>query len=76
MVPGQAMDDAMEVLESLAEPVDVNDTEQMVELVNSCLGTKFVSRFGDMICRMAIDAVRKYVSYLLSFPFFSQWQKM
>jgi hypothetical protein len=27
------MDDAMEVLESLTEPVDVNDTEQMVELV-------------------------------------------
>jgi hypothetical protein len=29
----------------------------MLDIVRSCIGTKFVSRFGDMVCELALDAV-------------------
>jgi hypothetical protein len=31
----------------------------MRTLIRSCIGTKFVSRYGDLICDMALDAVLK-----------------
>jgi len=53
----KALDDALEVIESKAVTLDVSDREKMMSIVRSSIGTKFVSRFGDMICNMAYDAV-------------------
>mmetsp|Transcript_27584 Transcript_27584/g.88702 ORF Transcript_27584/g.88702 Transcript_27584/m.88702 type:complete len:529 (-) Transcript_27584:99-1685(-) len=52
-----ALDRALKVCESLAVEVDIHNREQMVRLVASSIGTKFVSRFGELMCNMAIDAV-------------------
>ena len=53
----KVMEVAEQSLKRLAIPVDVNDAKQMLTLVKSTLGTKFVSQFGDQIAQMAIDAV-------------------
>jgi T-complex protein 1 subunit gamma len=55
----QALEDALAICESIAVSVDVSDSERMRSLIRSCIGTKFVSRYGDLICDMALDAVMK-----------------
>lgn len=53
----RALDCGLETLEKMAQPLDVNDRDRMMDMVRSCLGTKFVSRFGDLVANLAIDAV-------------------
>eukprot|EP01059_Diplonema_ambulator_P015175 TRINITY_DN26281_c0_g1_i1.p1 TRINITY_DN26281_c0_g1~~TRINITY_DN26281_c0_g1_i1.p1 ORF type:complete len:564 (+),score=243.54 TRINITY_DN26281_c0_g1_i1:50-1693(+) len=55
----QALDDAVAYMKSIAVDVDLNDDTMMSEVVNSCLGTKFVGRYGDLATQLAIQAVRK-----------------
>eukprot|EP00754_Rhynchopus_humris_P034009 Rhum_TRINITY_DN1549_c0_g1::Rhum_TRINITY_DN1549_c0_g1_i1::g.4521::m.4521/K09495/CCT3, TRIC5; T-complex protein 1 subunit gamma len=54
----QALDDAVDYMASIATTVDVNNDAEMRDIVNSCLGTKFVGRYGDLATQLAIDAVR------------------
>ena len=54
----RALEDATRIIDSLSFPVDVNDRSQMSKIVNSCIGTKFTQRFGDLIANLAIDAVQ------------------
>lgn len=53
----RALEAALEVCESLAVVVDPENREQMRDLVRSSIGTKFVSRYGDLMADLAIDAV-------------------
>ncbi|KAL7668706.1 hypothetical protein ACOME3_009397 [Neoechinorhynchus agilis] len=42
----------------VCNPIDVNDTDQMIRIIKSCLQTKMVSNYGDLICQIALRAVR------------------
>ncbi|KAJ1984355.1 T-complex protein 1 subunit gamma [Dimargaris cristalligena] len=53
-----ALNDAIKVLEEISVPVDVNNRQEMLKLVKSSLGTKFVSRWSDLMCGLALDAVQ------------------
>jgi len=37
--------------------VDVNNRERMLQIVKSCIGTKFISRWSDLACQIALDSV-------------------
>ena len=52
-----ALQEALSICEKLALVVDVNDTERMKALVQSCIGTKFSSRWNDTMIDMALKAV-------------------
>ncbi|CAI9755839.1 unnamed protein product [Fraxinus pennsylvanica] len=52
----KALEDAIAVLDKIAMTVDVEDRATMLDLVKSCIGTKFTSQFGDLIADLAIDA--------------------
>ncbi|KAL7546540.1 hypothetical protein ACHAWF_009871 [Thalassiosira exigua] len=52
-----ALQEALEVCEKLALTVDVKDSERMRALVQSCIGTKFSSRWNDVMIDMALKAV-------------------
>lgn len=54
----KALDDCLNRLDELAVPIDVDDREKMLAIVKSTLGTKFVARFGDLMCNLALDAVK------------------
>ena len=55
----KALKDAETILsEELSQPVNVEDDAQLMQIVTSCIGTKFTQRFGDLIARLSIDAVR------------------
>ena len=45
-------------MESVAFPVDVKSDEQMIKLLMSSVGTKFTSRYGDLIGKLALQSVR------------------
>lgn len=50
---------AVASLKRQAITVDLEDSKLILQIVKSCLGTKFSSRFGDQIARMSIEAVTK-----------------
>ncbi|KAI4626621.1 T-complex protein 1 subunit gamma [Alternaria ethzedia] len=54
----KALADALEIISEIAVEVDVNDDEQMYKIINSSIGTKFVSRWSDLMCGLALKAVR------------------
>ena len=37
--------------------MDVNDRAQLLSIIKSCLGTKFINRWSDLACQIALDAV-------------------
>jgi T-complex protein 1 subunit gamma len=45
----QALEYAMHVCEEIAVPISIDDREAMMNLLRSTIGTKFSSRFGDLI---------------------------
>lgn len=55
----KALEDAVTILkEKAAVAVDVNDEAQMIKVIQSCIGTKFISRWADLACQIALRAVR------------------
>jgi T-complex protein 1 subunit gamma len=55
----KALDESLSVLDKMCVQLDVTDRSAMMALVRSCIGTKFVSRFGDLVANLAIEAVLK-----------------
>jgi T-complex protein 1 subunit gamma len=41
--------------------VDINDRSQLLSIIKSCLGTKFINRWSEQACQIALDAVSTVV---------------
>ena len=54
----RALDDACKIVDDICFPIDVNDHEQMLKIVMSCIGTKFTNRFGSLMAELALEAVK------------------
>ncbi|KAF8253734.1 T-complex protein 1 [Wilcoxina mikolae CBS 423.85] len=54
----RALSDALQIIEDISIPIDLNDDEAMYQLVSSSIGTKFVSRWSKLMCNLALTAVR------------------
>ncbi|ORX92684.1 T-complex protein 1 [Basidiobolus meristosporus CBS 931.73] len=54
----KALEDAIEVVDEVSHPVDVNDSKEMLDLIKASIGTKFVSRWSELMCQLALDAVK------------------
>jgi len=55
----KALDDMLEILkEQISVPVDVDNDEEMLNILKSCLGTKFLNQWSHLACSMALKAVR------------------
>ncbi|KAK0181197.1 hypothetical protein PV327_003501 [Microctonus hyperodae] len=54
----QLLEDTVEILQDkISITLDVNDRNKLVEVVKSCVGTKFIGRWSDLACQIALDAV-------------------
>lgn len=54
----QALEDMVTILnEQISIDLDCNDKDKLVEVINSCIGTKFIRRWSDLACQIALDAV-------------------
>lgn len=54
----RALADALNIIEEISVPVDIDDDEAMYSLISSSIGTKFVSRWSKLMCNLALKAVR------------------
>lgn len=54
----RALQDAIEIIDEISLPIDVHDDKAMYQLISSSIGTKFVSRWSDLMCDLALTAVR------------------
>jgi T-complex protein 1 subunit gamma len=54
----RALKDALEIIEEISLPIDINDDKAMHQLISSSIGTKFVSRWSELMCSLALTAVR------------------
>jgi T-complex protein 1 subunit gamma len=50
--------DALEIIDDISLPIDINDDKAMYGLISSSIGTKFVSRWSQLMCSLALKAVR------------------
>lgn len=54
----QALEEAGKLLkEKVCVPVDVTNRDEMIKIINSCIGTKFISKWSDLACKIALEAV-------------------
>ncbi|XP_048369815.1 T-complex protein 1 subunit gamma [Sphaerodactylus townsendi] len=54
----KALDDMISALKKISTPVEVNNREAMLKIINSAINTKVISRWSDLACNIALDAVR------------------
>ena len=58
----KALDVALDTLEKHAVVLDIENRDRLLKMVNTTLGTKMISRFGNLISNLAIDAVKTIVT--------------
>jgi len=54
-----AMTDAIEYMKDIAVQIDVENEVELLSIVKSTIGTKFTSKWGDLVCSLAIQAIRQ-----------------
>ncbi|KAF8324029.1 T-complex protein 1 [Clavulina sp. PMI_390] len=54
----KALKEALEIVNTISVPIDVNDDKAMLALIKTSVGTKFVVRWSDLMCNLALQAVR------------------
>eukprot|EP01100_Stratorugosa_tubuloviscum_P004366 TRINITY_DN2091_c0_g2_i1.p1 TRINITY_DN2091_c0_g2~~TRINITY_DN2091_c0_g2_i1.p1 ORF type:complete len:549 (-),score=307.80 TRINITY_DN2091_c0_g2_i1:226-1872(-) len=53
----KALEDGLVHLEKIAIKIDINNRQEMLKIIKSCIGTKFISRWSSLMCNLALDAV-------------------
>ncbi|ELU37150.1 T-complex protein 1 [Rhizoctonia solani AG-1 IA] len=53
-----ALATALETVNRISIPIDPNSDEDMLALIKTAIGTKFVARWSDLMCSLALKAVR------------------
>ena len=54
----KALQTALDIVSRISVPIDTTDDAQMLALIKTSIGTKFVIRWADLMCRLALEAVR------------------
>jgi len=55
----QALEDAATILrEKVATPIDMENKDEVRKVIQSCVGTKFIARWSDLACDIAMEAVK------------------
>uniref|UniRef100_A0A7N8Y9S7 T-complex protein 1 subunit gamma n=1 Tax=Mastacembelus armatus TaxID=205130 RepID=A0A7N8Y9S7_9TELE len=54
----QALEDMLDTLKEISTPVDTSDRSMMLKIVHSAINTKALSRWSELACGIALDAVR------------------
>lgn len=54
----KALKEALEITKRISIPIDTSNDDDMLSLIKTSIGTKFVSRWSDLMCKLALQAVR------------------
>ncbi|KAF2071711.1 hypothetical protein CYY_006972 [Polysphondylium violaceum] len=53
-----ALDDALAIVDQYSLKIDTKNRTELLKVIQSCIGTKFISKWGDLMCGIALDAVQ------------------
>ncbi|CAE6350452.1 unnamed protein product [Rhizoctonia solani] len=53
-----ALSTALNTVERISIPIDTSSEDDMLALIKTAIGTKFVARWSDLMCSLALKAVR------------------
>jgi len=54
----KALKEALEIVKRISIPINTDDDADMLSLIKTSIGTKFVMRWSDLMCKLALQAVR------------------
>ncbi|KIY44515.1 T-complex protein 1 [Fistulina hepatica ATCC 64428] len=54
----KALQEALAIIQRISIPIDTSSDEEMLKLIKTSIGTKFVVRWSDLMCSLALQAVR------------------
>jgi T-complex protein 1 subunit gamma len=54
----KALKDALDIVKRISVPIDTTNDAEMLALIKTSIGTKFVMRWSDLMCKLALNAVR------------------
>lgn len=54
----RALEESVKSLDLLAREISIDDRESLSDVLSSCIGTKFASRWGTLVVNLAITAVK------------------
>ncbi|KAL8762578.1 MAG: hypothetical protein Q9184_001432 [Pyrenodesmia sp. 2 TL-2023] len=54
----RALNDALNIVSKVSVPVDIDNDQQMYRLISSAIDTKYAARWSQMMCSIALKAVR------------------
>ena len=54
----KGLDDIVELTKTIGKPIDMESNEDLRKIVQSSIGTKFASKWGNLIVDLAVQAVR------------------
>ncbi|XP_071965074.1 T-complex protein 1 subunit gamma-like [Antedon mediterranea] len=53
-----AMEDMLKIMKEQSKKIDINNDEEMLKIIQSAVGTKFVNKWGALACSIALKAVK------------------
>lgn len=54
----KALKEALAIIERISKSIDTTNDDAMLSLIKTSIGTKFVARWSDLMCSLALQAVR------------------
>lgn len=54
----QALSDALEIIHKISIPIDLDNDEKVIKLISASIGTKYISKWSEKICKLSLKAVR------------------
>ncbi|KIJ64976.1 hypothetical protein HYDPIDRAFT_89862 [Hydnomerulius pinastri MD-312] len=54
----KALKESLEIIKRISVPINTSSDEEMLSLIKTSIGTKFVARWSDLMCHLALQAVR------------------
>ncbi|CCF60445.1 hypothetical protein KAFR_0K00890 [Kazachstania africana CBS 2517] len=54
----KALSDALEIIDEVSKPIDINNDDAMKKLINASIGTKYVNLWSEKMCELALTAVK------------------
>ncbi|EGG23325.1 chaperonin containing TCP1 gamma subunit [Cavenderia fasciculata] len=53
-----ALDDALQFMDQYSVQVDTKNRQELLKVIQSAIGTKFIARWSNLMCGLALDAVQ------------------
>lgn len=54
----QALSDSLDIIRETSKPIDIENEDAMIKLISASIGTKYISRWSEKMCRLALKAVK------------------